>query len=777
MKLSISVLRLAEFVWRRGDINQYFDEGTSATEGAETHRRFQAKKRGTSGGYETEVSYKRTYSYKDYELTVSGRVDGLLISRNRRLGHSAIIEEVKTTRLKVEDKRAHDGSVHDAQVKLYAAMVCTKEQIPFCTTNLIYTHPDTMKSTPIREDHKSEELDAYFQQTCRVYLDWIEKMQERIAKRATLAKEQTFPFKEYLDDQHRLAAKVYLRIKDQENLLLTAPTGSGKSMTALFPALKSIGEGLVDRIVFITARTTGQQTGMDTLSILAKQNEELTYTNIIAKERICFTEGMPCEPEGCEYARGHFDRVREATEILLKRKTMDRGTIEAVARTAKVCPFELSLDAAEWADAVVCDYNYVFDPFVALARIHTFFFANNVLLIDEAHRLGERVKEMLCCELLQQTVESALQNVSDAQLSDQLLELSAFIAGIGDQSLFNEEETEVQFDLDTFWTYLIELRETATHPRNRADFQTDEMRDFFFVIHQFLTAKDRYSRDAYFWLIARDEDHYKLQLRCIDPSSWIAENVSAYRASVRISATLSPPSLYNEIHGLESDVAISQSSSLHRRLGVFVVPNVSTYYKDRNETAGSIVNIIKEVRSTCTGNWLVAFPSFVYLDLIERHFQGDPLIRAQSRDMSLDERSDFLEWLNEEEQRIGLVVTGGVFTESIDYDSETLMGVIVVGPALPPKSVELEKIKNHSENGFEFAYRLPSMARVVQAAGRVVRGTDDRGVVILIDPRFTREGHSQYFPTHWTPEIVLARDLQARVSHFWETTTRFSSTN
>ena len=770
MKLSVSVIKLAAFVWQRGDINRWLDEATSPQEGVNTQKKYQSQRRKVAGSYETEVNYKRQYQYRDFELTVSGRIDGLILHHSRRVGNSATIEEIKTTRHDIDAKRHQDGSVHDAQVKLYAALVCAKENVPICTTKVVYVHPDTMKTDEFREQHSMKGLDQFFIETCNVFLDWQEQMRDRLSERNRLAKLQEFPFASYLDDQHRLATEVYRGIRATANVMLTAPTGSGKSMTVSFPTVKGMGEDLVDRMVFVTARTTGQDAGMDALAELGKQNSSLTYANIIAKERICFTEGMPCEPDACEFAKGHFDRVRDATVVLLKRRQMDRKTIESVARCAKVCPFELSLDAAEWADAVVCDYNYVFDPFVALMRLQTNMFSKNVLIVDEAHRLSDRVKEMLGCTLSVSVLRQALKVARDRYLVVRIHALMEFVSSLEIPALDVGMEIEVSFDLEKFWFMLLDVQEASNRPQNRLTKEREELRELEFVVFQFLNARDRYVNQDYFWLLRNIDEELVLELKCIDASSWIAEKTGEYKASIRASATLSPPSLYDDAHGIEGTLVESQATSLHRNFAVFVVPDLSTYYQDRTRTVADIAKLISQLRMTTVGNWLVALPSFEYLTLLSGEFSDTSFIRLQQQEMNLDDRQTLLDWINEPGQRLAMVVMGGVFTESVDYNTNALTGVIVVGPAIPPRSVELEKTRTALPNGFEMAYRLPAMARVVQSVGRVVRGATDRGVGILIDPRFTQKEHARYFPAHWRPKVVRSGDLHDEVERFWKDT-------
>ena len=400
-------------------------------------------------------------------------------------------------------------------------------------------------------------------------------------------------------------------------------------------------------------------------------------------------------------------------------------------------------------------------------RLHTSEYTNNALLIDEAHRLVERVNEMLCCELSLESIAKVLKVVEDRRLSQHLLGLSDFMTHLADRYLGDTDEQDISHERQEFWERIAEILEITSRPQVQQETKDDDARAFFFSLHKFMVAQDRFTEQTYFLMIQRADGLISIHLRCVDPSSWIAERVEPYRASVRFSATLSPPTLFDTAHGLTSDSLLSSSTSLHERLGVFVIPEISTYYRHRSETLSRIASIVRIANESTEGNWLVAMPSFDYLELVESALASELEFKAQTRIMGLEEREVFVEWVNQSNRRIGLVVMGGVFTESIDYDSTALMGVIVVGPAIPPQSLELEKIRANSTDGFELAYRLPAMTRVIQAAGRVVRGETDRGVVILIDPRFTRQAHTRYFPPHWQPEVTRESELEHQLAHFW----------
>ena len=763
IELRIGVGDLAHFIHRRGDLHQHFDDPTTAIEGSTGHRIHQTKIKETDSRYETEVSVSRTHSWDEFQLKVEGRIDGLI----RKSSDFVLVEEIKATRALHEELKTNVGSTHVAQAKLYAAMLQSEVKKNTTVVRLTYINPDTQNPISQDSEYTEHELNEFFESTCNKYLAWIKKARTRVAARNVQAEHQNFPFDTYNDGQYSAARHIYRALRDRDHFLWEAATGTGKTISSLYPAVKAMGSDQIDRIVFVTARNTGQRIVRQNLDLLHKHNSALTFVNISAKQEMCFFEGMPCDPESCEYAKGYYDRMWDARETLLERRAIDKQTINAVARSAKVCPFELSLDAAEWADVVIGDYNYVFDPRVGLQRLHSKLFSRVTVLIDEAHRLTGRVCEMLSCSITIEAIDEAIAVATNHVAIRALDRVRRFIHTLREEFLQSSGEIEVMNSMGRFWSSVDSVLEALDRLPNK-EFSNELVLKCIYELVGFQSAKDRVNDDDYMWVLTRTDDTTELSLRCLLPGSWISSILKRYHSSVRFSGTLSPADLINEAHGVEGAVHITQSLSDEARFGVFVVPDISTYYRDRQTTANQIVELLSNIQAQALGNWLVAFPSFEYMQLIFNLMADEEEVFMQEREMSREEREEYIEKLTRYGNKLAFCVMGGVFTESIDFDSDTLTGVVVIGPGIPPKSVAREKVKTNHNDGFELAYRQPAMTRVIQAAGRVVRGESDRGMVILIDPRFTQPKYIEYFPGHWNPSVCKSNELPRAIREFWQ---------
>ena len=740
--------------------------GTLAKEGIESQARYQSKQKSDIAEYQSEQRIYFKFVDGDLTLDVRGRVDGVF-EQVELAGALTVIEEIKTTRTPPDEVVLSARSVNEAQMKLYAAMWLIKSNLKEIGAQLTYLNPDTQVAHTDFNQYQAKELKEYLNETCATYAAWISVVLQRLTLRNSEAAAQEFPYKKYNEDQQRLARHGYMSLRDGTDLLFEAPTGSGKSMTASFPAVKAMGEDKIDRVVFCTARTTGQQAANAAFLKLREQNDSLVTVTVSAKERVCLTPGAACRPEECTYAKGHYDRIREATSNLLLRRHVSRDAIDTIARNFKVCPFELSLDAAEWADAIICDYNYVFDPFVQLNRIHSKLFDRVGLLVDEAHRVTDRVRESLSCTFDLNMIEQAL-SVDLPKRIQQCLSrvLEALSSSLDDQvsGRGTAMVESVGYDITlSIKTLLDELEK----PENRFDAE-GELRDLFYLFQQFQTiwAIREDSPQKFAWQLESNPTFRHVSLRCLIADNWIASIFQNYSGSVRFSGTLSPGVLYNEEHGLDGPCLTARISADPDRLGVLVVPDLSTFYKDRERTAPELAQLLEGVRGEADGNWLVAFPSFTYLNQVLEHMSESESILVQERDLTLNEREEFINYLAVGRQMLAFVVMGGVFTESVDFEHSALEGVVVVSPGIPPQSPELERIRSLSDNGYEIAYRKPAMVRVIQAAGRVLRNETDRGLVILIDSRFTRPDFSRYFPSHWIPRVIKAEDLAQEVATF-----------
>lgn len=760
--IAVSVTELASFVHRRGDIDARREESTVMSEGLQVQRKYQEMMLKKFKNYQTEVRCKDRYKSDGFELHIQGRADGMTLEPDM------LVEEIKTTRKNVGDFYRVNGSVHRAQGTLYAALLLKECKFGDCTVRVTYINPDTLSHHSFDEKISVGELEEFLSKTCEVYAQFIRTLLARLANRNELAKNQEMPFTNVSDEQLNLARRVYMSIRDRENLMFESPTGTGKTVATLFPSVKALGEKLIDRTVFATARTTGQSIAQETMEQLSKSNPHLRAVTITAKDRVCFTPGALCVPEQCEFAKGHYDRLPKAREDLLKRAVADKRGVELVARANRVCPYELSLEGADWSDVVICDYNYVFDPFVNLKRLQSRQFRKLSLLIDEAHRLGERASEMLSASLSAKLFTQVHEKFATQTIGRIARSIVIGIDTLKNQYLQGSTEAMIDIPDEQFWetlrAFLEAVEETPIESTH------DVVNQCWSATLRFNEGRNRCETAAYIYLITKTGEDTVLLLRCITPGSWTKQVLGDFQSTVRFSGTLSPFEVFQEGHGVAGATSRVTMHANVDRLRVFILPQISTYFKDREKSAPAINSVIQTAVHSSDGNWLVAFPSFEYLNLVQVPEEFESTVLRQKTEMSVEDRKEFIDRLNTPNSILGFVVMGGVFTESVDYAQDALSGVIVIGPALPPLSVELEKIKQSSNLGYELAYRQPGMTRVVQSAGRVVRGVQDRGVVILIDPRFSRGEYQSYFPQHWIPTIVDLASLQSELTAFWAST-------
>ena len=775
--MKVSVKDLAEFVHNRGDLHIRHRSATLAQEGIARQKEWQRQR---GAGYLREHRVQATFG----EFEVSGRIDGWHPAQH-------LVEEVKTTRADAHALHAQAGAVHWAQARLYAAMLAlADENMGELQLRLVYLHPKQPTEVAFTESWARDDLIAFFEATCGNFAAWIGLVRERLKRRNRALRALRFPYQRFRSDQRRLAKHIYRGFRDGVDWLVEAPTGSGKTMASLFPALKAMGEGELDRLVFLTSRSTGQRAAERALAD-AVAGAGLAALTVTARSRICFnSSGTPgptpsgaCDPDKCSYARAYYERMPAARRDLIDGGLADRQRVEFVARAHHVCPFELSLDAAAWADVVVCDYNYVFDPVVRLNRLQ-----NDALdpsgqriglIVDEAHQLGERVRDMLSAKLPRAAVRAALREPgltkialqrfrsvdrALATLGKSVSDRAGRDAGRGAEygaeceiarpdalhravARFNAAILEAAVDLDPF----------------------PAAADARWQLLRFERALDWSAGNGFRYLASGTGRHFGIEIACTVPGSHIYTTMDVFHSTVRLSGTLAPPAVFQRIHGFAEDAGFLHSEGCFdpNRLGVFVVPDLSTYYRDRSRTRPALAQLIRDVYSATPGNCLVAFPSFEYLDAVAP--EGEH-VRCQAPGMDLQEREEFIRWLGQRggEPRVGLVVMGGLFAESVDFDSRALQAVVVVGPGLPPRSLRRDLIAadTDGEDGDEVAYRQPAMTRVVQAVGRIARA-DHRGVAVLVDPRFCAAAYAAFLPRHWRVRVVPARGAASAAARFW----------
>ena len=765
---AVAIRWLAEAVHRRGDLYPYrgsepFRVATRAEEGISTQRRIQ---RDRPDDYRVEHPVRQRLSIHGAEFELRGRVDGFLIDAG-----SALVEEFKTTRIELETVHIHDGAVHWAQLRLYAALLAREHpRMRSWRLRLVYCHPDTDRVRTYEEPAEPEELDRFLRETLERLRPAAQARHESV--RNAWLEVRHFPFASFRPHQRALARRCYLAMQEREALLIEAPTGSGKTMAAIYPALKSLAANGSGKLLFLTSRGTGARSAQSALGGIDPDREYLRTVTITAKEKACIVEGMPCSADECSYARGYFDKRDAALEALFKERAIGPGLLESTARQYEVCPFELSLDAAVRADVVVCDYNYVFDPVVRLRR----FMADDVidLLIDEAHQLNSRAMDMLSCSLDRFTFKAALAEPVGEEVTKRLKSIDRALTALRRQYGTN---IETAIDQPRALTRAI-VRFLEQIQVSQADLaRLPALRTAVFDASRWLRSEGWREAGPFEYMLDTHRRGIGVRSLCLDPSRHIRDTLARYRGSIRFSGTLSPLPLYNQLHGLD-DAPFERAASAfgEHQLAVLLVRDIDTYYRGREASAGRLVEAVHAVFSARAGRYLVAFPSYAYLERFRDEARGrfpEGCLHCQVPNMTDAERGAFLASLRDgNEPRLAAVVLGGVFTESVDLAEVPLAGVILVGAGVPPPDLARDRLRRYfdrkSGNGRQVAFLLPAMTRVVQAAGRLLRSPQQRGVICLVDPRIGNAEYRQFFPAHWRPRPVPASELGEAVAKFWE---------
>ena len=634
--------------------------------------------------------------------------------------------------------------------------------------------------------YQSNELKVWFDEVIRQYEKWAKfQIEWRKARNASI-KEIEFPFP-YRKGQRELAVSVYRTILRKKKLFIQAPTGVGKTISTVFPAVKAVGEELGEKIFYLTAKTITRTVAEQAFETLREQNLKFKVITLTAKEKICFCEETSCNPDDCPYAKGHFDRVNDAVyELLMQEDVMSREVLEAQARKHKVCPFEMALDVSTWVDGVICDYNYVFDPDARLKR----FFAEGgaggyLFLIDEAHNLVERGRQMYSAELCKEDFLAVKKLVKgEAPRFAKRLEACNKIL------LAMKKECENYKVLDNISHFGIQLMnvlsETDRYLEECVDKEVREtVLDFYFQVRSFLNIYDGLDENYVVYTEYQENGRFVLKLFCVNPAANLQKCLDKGNSAVFFSATLLPIQYYKRLLSTEKDnyaVYIDSSFDTKKRLLMNGV-DVSTRYAMRSrEMYQRYATYIFRVVKAKMGNYLIFFPSYRFMEDVYQEFtqllasdEEEMELVIQQKHMDEEERENFLRAfeMGREKSLIGFGVLGGIFSEGIDLTNEKLIGTLIIGTGLPQVCNEREILKSYFDQkglyGFDYAYRYPGMNKVLQAAGRVIRTEDDRGVILLLDERFQREKGKEIFPKEWADCERCRLDIvEEKIRLFWE---------
>ena len=776
--IRISVRNLVEFVMRGGDID---NRRTSSAEkdamqaGSRMHRKIQ-KRQGAD--YHAEVSMKHRVEQEDYQILVEGRADGIIEAVS-----GVTIDEIKCVYMDIRQLE-EPLPVHLAQALCYGYMYCCDhENVNTITIQITYCNLETDESRRLMQDKTREELETWFQGLIHEYLKWAEYLYRHTLRRDESLRELEFPYK-YRAGQKELAVSVYRALARKRNLFIQAPTGIGKTLSVVYPSLKSMGNGNGEKLFYLTAKTITRSVAENCFFLLRERGMLFTTVTITAKEKLCPLEKTECNPDVCPYAKGHFDRVNDAVfDILHEQQGITRKIILDYAEKYQVCPFEFCLDISSWADGIICDYNYVFDP---NARLKRYFADGNqgdyLFLIDEAHNLVSRAREMFSACLVKEDILLVKKIIKGRsrklereleRCNRNLLELkreSAEYRVLPDANLLASNLLGVMGEFDSF------LEEEKEFPERELVLQ------FYFDLRHFLNMYDGLDDHYRIYTELGEDGNFRLYLFCIDPSRCLNACLEKGIAGIFFSATMIPVMYYKKLlSGNPEDFAVYANSPFDRekRL-ILVAKDVSSRYTRRNKAEfGKVADYIMMLAQSHVGNYMVFFPSYRYMEVVEQildeRYDGSFRWQMQTKRMTEEEREEFLALFEEKREQsfVGLCVLGGIFSEGIDLKAERLEGTIIVGTGLPmvcsEQEILMQYFADQGENGYDYAYQYPEMNKVLQAAGRVIRTAQDRGVILLLDDRFLRPEIQDLFPREWTEYGLVTREtVGGWLKHFWE---------
>lgn len=830
MEVITSVRNLVEFILRNGDIDNRKAAApeNAMQEGGRIHRMLQKR---MGADYHAEVTLRYTYHTPRYDIVVEGRADGIIDGQlakrilkevpvcfgtpeqNRpetmiegqlcfqsadlavtggetpleyypdSISDTVVIDEIKGTYADVS-RMKEPVSVHLAQAKCYAYIYAKQNKLPFIRVRMTYCNMDTEELQYFFRDYRFQDLENWFEWLIQSYQKWADYEVDWKEKRQQSIKDLSFPFS-YREGQKELITYVYQTLYHKKKLFIEAPTGAGKTLSTVFPSVKAIGEQMAEKLFYLTAKTITRTVAEEAFSILREKGLLFKTVILTARDKICFLEEAECNPVACPYAKGHYDRINDAVyDMLTHEVSFTRGLIESYAKKHQVCPFEMCLDMSLFADGVICDYNYVFDPHVYLRR----FFAEGtrrdyIFLVDETHNLVDRGREMYSAVLKK---EDFLELKKTVKIYDK--KMASLLERCNRQLLIYKKECENYQVLESIEPFILAVNKLASQMEKFLEEHDDSpvrkaVLEFYFEISHFLLIYDKLNDKYVIYSEMQNDGSFMLKLFCVDPSGNLEECMMRARSSILFSATLLPIQYYKSLlGGSDEDYEVYASSVFSPgKRGLFIGSDITSKYTRRGPGEYfRAASYIKEITAQKKGNYLIFFPSHAFLKQVYEVYQEAFFDQASERCivqeeyMGEKEREEFLQNFSEDgsSSLLGFCVLGGIFSEGIDLKKDRLIGALIVGTGLPQVCNEREIIRQYfeeqSENGFDYAYQYPGMNKVLQAAGRVIRTVDDIGIVALLDERFLQHSYRRMFPREWTNyQVTTCNHVAFHVREFW----------
>lgn len=776
--IQLPIRYLCEFLLKGGSIDSRFSGLDRGALGSRLHRYLQKQ-----GGknYAAEVAMSAEIELDGFCYQLAGRADGVISTED-----GPMVDEIKTTPAPLPTIQEEDHPAHWAQGCCYAHILCVQQNLPGCAVQLTYCNTETLETKRFVRQYTALALEELVLGLLHQYLRWAKLTVEWEEKRNASLQALTFPFAQYRDGQRKMAVACYNTIQNGARLFCCAPTGIGKTLSALFPAMKALGEGHGKRIFYLTAKTIARKAAEDAIALL-RSKETLFFNSLTltAKDKICFLEERACLPEICPYANGYYDRSNDAVyEILQTKGAITREVLEDAAQQYELCPYELSLDLALWCDCIICDYNYLFDPVVHLQRFFEGKGGDNIFLIDEAHNLVDRSRDMYSAQLK----KSGFYGLKK-QLPKQYKRLHNALAQVNSAFIVLRKQCQAQDarvlrqkqmpdELRKPVAKFIAETESFLEEHKGTEFENELLQLYFDALF-YQDISEQYGNN-YITLLTCYSNDVSAKLLCLDSAEYLDASMALGRASILFSATLLPLPYYrNTLGGGEAAHMLALGSPFKtEHLGLFVADGISTKYADRESSLEPVANLLAAMVEAKQGNYIAYFPSYSYMQQVLETFEEQyPQIKTLVQSTGMDEvaREDFLASFTADAKMsmLGFCVMGGIFAEGVDLPGNRLIGTAIVGVGLPQIGPEPDSVREYFDAlngcGFEYAYQFPGMNKVLQAAGRVIRTEEDRGVVLLIDSRFSTRRYLNMFPAHWghwqrTEKQSLPTQLQA----FWQ---------
>ncbi len=775
-RIRISVRNLVEFIFRSGDIDNRIGKGAqkeAMQEGSRMHRKIQGR---MGMEYRAEVPLKLEVPQEQYVLALEGRADGIITNAD-----GVTVDEIKCMYTDVT-RFEEPIFVHKAQAMCYAYIYALQNGLDQISVQLTYCDLDTEEICRFEEAFSFFWLERWFQDMMEAYRKWTDFQFTWRKIRQTSIQTLEFPFP-YREGQYKLVGDVYRTIHRKKILFIQAPTGTGKTISTLFPAIRAVGENLGDKIFYLTAKTITRTVAKDTCDLLKAKGYRGKVIVLTAKEKMCPCEEMDCNPSNCLRAKGHYDRVNDAVyDLITTEEDFTRERMLAQAEKYQVCPFEMSLDASLYADIIICDYNYVFDPNVYLKR----FFSEEekgdyIFLVDEAHNLVERGREMYSAVLVKEEILTVKKLVRG---KDRKLE--AALEKCNRQMLEWKRECETYTIYESIGAFafslmrLMSLLDIFLQSRGEMP-ERKEVTEFYLNLRHFMNMFERVDENYVLYSDFDETDRFCLHLYCVNPSVNLQECLERGKSTIFFSATLLPVNYYKNLLSSKKDnyAVYADSAFREEQRLLFIGRDVSSLYTRR--TLGEFHRIalyIQQVLRAKKGNYLIFFPSYRFMEDVYEQFlavnEQEADCMMQSGNMNEADREEFIqEFSNPRGKSLAaFCVLGGIFSEGIDLKEDLLIGVLIVGTGLPQICNQREILKEYyqEENGqgFDYAYQYPGMNKVLQAAGRVIRTASDRGIIGLLDERFLRSDYRQLFPREWSQyEVHTLDSLPGALEAFW----------